>query len=148
MREKNICKIHPYHSSSKFADDVVFDKYLTEASGILKEAKESMRSRHDEELVEVILNRSAMLLSQAIAMKPMSLLAVGQSDDVRSLYNWGLALSFRAQLIADIRQEAAFDADKLFLAAIDIFDAMMTRGNVHAPDALFRWESYCSKGLA
>lgn len=203
-------------SSSKFADDVVFDKYLTEASGILKEAKELMRGRHDEERVEVILHRSATLLSQAIEMKPMSLLAVGQlgntyllhgelklhvsrelrtllarndpifrerpqdglgdqfssrdkilsllisaceeceellvragrkyrlalsidGDDVRSLYNWGLALSFRAQLIADIGPEAAFDADKLFLAAIDKFDTMMTRGNIHAPDALFRW---------
>ncbi|XP_021294803.1 uncharacterized protein LOC110424534 [Herrania umbratica] len=207
-------------SSSKFADDVVFDKYLTEACGLLKEAKEYMKGRHDEERVQIILNRSATLLSQAITMKPMSLLAVGQlgntyllhgelklhvsrelrtllarndpiigemprgrvlkglddqffsrdkfvsllvnaceeceallvragrkyrlalsidGDDVRSLYNWGLALSFRAQLIADIGPEAAFDADKLFLAAIDKFDAMMTRGNVHAPDALFRW---------
>ncbi|XVF40525.1 hypothetical protein PTKIN_Ptkin01aG0120600 [Pterospermum kingtungense] len=207
-------------SSSKFADDVVFDKYLTEARGLLKEAKELMSGRHDEECVEVILNRSATLLSQAVALKPMSLLAVGQlgntyllhgelklhvsrklrsllarndpiigerpqgrvlnglvdqfssrdeivtllvsaceeceellvragrkyrlalsidGDDVRSLYNWGLALSFRAQLIADIGPEAAFDADKLFLAAIDKFDAMMARGNIHAPDALFRW---------
>ncbi|XWS12670.1 hypothetical protein CRYUN_Cryun37aG0110200 [Craigia yunnanensis] len=207
-------------SSSKFADDVVFDKYLTEATCLLKEARECMRGKHDEERLEVILNRSATLLSQAIAMKPMSLLAVGQlgntyllhgelkllvsrelrtfltrndpiigespqgrvlnglvdqfssrdkivsllvsaceeceellvragrkyrlalsidGDDARSLYNWGLALSFRAQLIADIGPEAAFDADKLFLAAIDKFDAMMTRGNVHAPDALFRW---------
>ncbi|KAK8675435.1 hypothetical protein V6N13_033501 [Hibiscus sabdariffa] len=206
-------------SSSKFVDDLVFDKYLTEASGLLKEAKECMRGRQDEGRVEVILNRSATLLSQAITMKPMSLLAVGQlgntyllhgelklhvsrelrtlltkndpvtggrpqgrvvnrleqvssrdeaisllvsaceeceellvragrkyrlalsidGDDVRSLYNWGLALSFRAQLIADIGPDAAYDADKLFLAAIDKFDAMMTRGNVHAPDALFRW---------
>ncbi|XVE88020.1 hypothetical protein DITRI_Ditri19aG0034800 [Diplodiscus trichospermus] len=207
-------------SSSKFADDVVFNEYLTEASGLLKEAKGYMGGTHDEERVEVILNRSATLLSQAISMKPMSLLAVGQlgntyllhgelklhvsrelrtllarnnsiigerpqgrvlnglvdtfssrdkivsllvnaceeceellvragqkyrlalsidGDDVRSLYNWGLALSFRAQLIADIGPEAACDADKLFLAAIDKFDAMMTRGNFHAPDALFRW---------
>ncbi|XP_039019977.1 uncharacterized protein LOC120151666 [Hibiscus syriacus] len=206
-------------SSSKFVEDVTFDKYLTEASDLLKEAKECMRGRRDERRVEVVLNRSATLLSQAIAMKPMSLLAVGQlgntyllhgelklhvsrelrtlltkndpitggrpqgrvvnrldqvssrdevisllvsaceeceellvragrkyrlalsidGDDVRSLYNWGLALSFRAQLIADIGPEAVYDADKLFLAAIDKFDAMMTRGNVHAPDALFRW---------
>ncbi|XP_039016623.1 uncharacterized protein LOC120147278 [Hibiscus syriacus] len=207
--------------SSKFVDDLVFDKYLTEASGLLNEAKECMGGRHDGERVEVISNRSATLLSQAISMKPMSLLAVGQlgntyllhgefklqvscelrtlltkndpiaggkpqgrvvntnrldqfssrdeiisllvssceeceellvrdgqkyrlalsidGDDVRSLYNWGLALSFRPQLIADIGPEAAYDADKLFLAAIDKFDAMMTRGNVHAPDALFRW---------
>ncbi|KAK3005383.1 hypothetical protein RJ639_016787 [Escallonia herrerae] len=65
-------------------------------------------------------------------------------NDIRALYNWGLALSFRAQLIADIGPEAAFDADKVFLAAIDKFDAMMSKSNVYAPDdvgfaALFRW---------
>uniref|UniRef100_B9H2X0 Uncharacterized protein n=1 Tax=Populus trichocarpa TaxID=3694 RepID=B9H2X0_POPTR len=50
-----------------------------------------------------------------------------------------LALSFRAQLIADIGPEAAYDADKVFLAAIDKFDAMLSKGNVYAPDALYRW---------
>lgn len=34
-------------------------------------------------------------------------------------------------------QEAAFDADKVFLAAIDKFDAMMSRGNVYAPEGTF-----------
>ncbi|KAL8460355.1 hypothetical protein ACS0TY_032043 [Phlomoides rotata] len=60
-------------------------------------------------------------------------------NDMRSLYNWGLALSFRAQLIADIGPSAARDADKIFLAAIDKFDAMMSKSNVYASDALFRW---------
>lgn len=207
-------------SSPKVSDDVMFDRYLTEANGLLQQAKEFLRSRHDEERAEIILYRSANLLSKAIALKPMSLLAVGQlgntyllhgelklkitralrrtllsghgplpierrngvlkqiddritskdeiasalvnvceeceellveagrkyrlalsidGNDVRALYNWGLALSFRAQLIADIGPEAAFDADKVFLAAIDKFDAMMSKGNVYAPDALFRW---------
>lgn len=31
-------------------------------------------------------------------------------------------------------QEAALDADKLFLAAIDKFDAMMSKSNEYAPD--------------
>jgi len=31
-------------------------------------------------------------------------------------------------------QEAAYDAEKVFLAAIDKFDAMMSKGNVYAPD--------------
>ncbi|KAL9392521.1 hypothetical protein Peur_016441 [Populus x canadensis] len=35
--------------------------------------------------------------------------------------------------------EAAYDADKVFLAAIDKFDAMLSKGNVYAPDALYRW---------
>lgn len=34
-------------------------------------------------------------------------------------------------------QEAAFDADKVFMAAIDKFDAMMSKGNVYAPDGKF-----------
>lgn len=33
-------------------------------------------------------------------------------------------------------QGAARDADKVFLAAIDKFDAMMSRGNVYAPDGM------------
>ncbi|GAB4831204.1 hypothetical protein Ancab_005214 [Ancistrocladus abbreviatus] len=202
-------------SSSMFSDDVLFDKYLTEASDLLKQAKECLKIRNDELQAENFLLECAQLLSKAIAMKPMSLLAVGQlgntyllhgelklrisrelrsilyrndnwrkniliavddplsskdriatllinvceeceellveagkkyrmalsidASDVRALYNWGLALSFRAQLIADIGPEAARDADKLFLAAIDKFDAMMCRSNVYAPDALFRW---------
>ncbi|XP_039135205.1 uncharacterized protein LOC120272445 isoform X3 [Dioscorea cayenensis subsp. rotundata] len=57
-------------------------------------------------------------------------------NDVRALYNLGLALSLHAQLIADIGLEAAFDADK---EAIAKFDAMVSRSNAYAPDALFRW---------
>ena len=33
-------------------------------------------------------------------------------------------------------QEAAFDADKVFLAAIDKFDAMMSKGSGYAPDGI------------
>ncbi|KAJ7956649.1 Tetratricopeptide-like helical [Quillaja saponaria] len=204
---------------AKISDDMVFDKYLSEATGLLKQAKGCIKGRHDEEHAEIMLNRSAKLLSEAVGLKPMSLLAVGQlgntyllqgelklkisrelrillsgsspfpvekqgrmlnrvhkritskdevasllidvceeceellveagrkyrlalsidGNDVRALYNWGIALSFRGQLIADIGPGAAVDADMVFLAAIDKFDAMMSRGNVYAPDALFRW---------
>ncbi|XP_050206451.1 uncharacterized protein LOC126656043 [Mercurialis annua] len=199
-------------SSSMLADDVVFDRYLSEANNLMKQAKEFVRRKHNEENAEIILYKSAKLLSKALAMKPMSLLAVGllgntyllhgelklrfsrelrtlllrrdplsvedfdenlskkdkiayalanvceeceellveagrkyrlalsiDANDVRALYNWGLALSYRAQLIADIGPEAASDADKVFLAAIDKFDAMMSKGNIYAPDALYRW---------
>ncbi|KAF5728668.1 hypothetical protein HS088_TW21G00817 [Tripterygium wilfordii] len=206
-------------SSSMVSDDVAFDRCLAEANDLLSQAKECIRAKHDEEHAEIMLYKSAKLLSKAIIMKPKSLLAVGQlgntyllhgelklkisrelrallcrrdplpserqgktlkgvddklaskgrlasvlvnvceeceellveagrkyrlalsidGNDVRALYNWGLALSFRAQLIADIGPEAAFDADKIFLAAIDKFDTMMSRGNVYAPEALFRW---------
>ncbi|KAL5575444.1 hypothetical protein UlMin_017143 [Ulmus minor] len=203
----------PSSSSSTVSDDVLFDRYLTEANDLLKQAKEFIGDEQENERAEIILLRSAKLLSKAIAMKPMSLLAVGQlgntyllhgelklrisrklrvllyrsnpssigildryqfsnkneiasvlinsceeceellleagrkyrlalsidGNDVRALYNWGLALTFRAQLIADIGPEAAFDADKVFMAAIDKFDAMMSKGNVYVPDALLRW---------
>ncbi|CAN6206570.1 unnamed protein product [Urochloa humidicola] len=61
------------------------------------------------------------------------------SGDVKALYNWGLALTFRAQLLADIGPEAAVDADRVYLAAIDKFDAMLSRSNTYAPEALYRW---------
>lgn len=93
-----------------------------------------------EELASVLINvcqECEELLVEA-GRKYRSALSI-DGDDMRALYNWGLALSFRAQLIADIGPEAALDADKVFLAAIDKFDAMMSKSNTHAPDALFRW---------
>lgn len=205
-------------TSSKVIDDILFNRYLMEANSLLKQARESLKNRGDESDVEDALQETALLLSKAVELKPMSLLAMGQlgntyllhgelklkvsrelrarlwrsnaslfeedyysneldgqacskeelasvlinvcqeceellveagrkyrsalsidGDDMRALYNWGLALSFRAQLIADIGPEAALDADKVFLAAIDKFDAMMSKSNTHAPDALFRW---------
>ncbi|CAL5198583.1 unnamed protein product [Lathyrus oleraceus] len=205
--------------SSKISDDIMFDKYLGEATDLLKQGKEFVKGVYDGEQAEIMLYRSANLLSKAVDLKPMSLLAVGQlgntyllhgelklkisrelrtllsgniqpssakhsrilkelrnkitskeeamqllievceeceellvnagrkyrlalsidSNDVRALYNWGLALSFRGQLVADIGPGAAFEAEKVFLAAIDKFDAMLLKGNVYAPDALFRW---------
>lgn len=168
----------PSPSSSSISDDVVFDRYLTEANDLLQQAKQFMRDGCEKDRAEIILYKSAKLLSNAIAMKPASLLAVGQlgntyllhgelklrisrelrtllyrsspssvgkwdrlrdqmgnrseitsglinvceeceellveagrkyrlalsidGNDVRALYNWGLALNFRAQLIADI----------------------------------------------
>ncbi|WJX95736.1 hypothetical protein P8452_77019 [Trifolium repens] len=206
-------------SSTKFSDDMMFDRYLGEAMDLLKQAKEFVKGVYDGEQAEIMLYRSANLLSKAVDLKPMSLLAVGQlgntyllhgelklkisrelrtllsgstrpssaknsriskelrnkissreeamqllidvceeceellvnagrkyrlalsidSNDVRALYNWGLALSFRGQLIADIGPGAAFEAERVYLAAIDKFDAMLLKGNVYAPDALFRW---------
>ncbi|GKV45837.1 hypothetical protein SLEP1_g52875 [Rubroshorea leprosula] len=206
-------------TSSKFVDDVVFDKYLAKANDLLSEARECLQRKHNDDRAELMLKRCAKLLSMAIAMKPMSLFAIGllgntyllhgelklyvsrklrtllarsdakiseqggrglerlddefslrdgiisvlshvckeceellvkagkkyrlalsiDGNDVRSLYNWGLALSFHAQLIADIGPEAASDADQVFLAAIDKFAAVMSRGNIYAPNALYRW---------
>jgi len=35
-----------------------------------------------------------------------------------------------------IPQGAAFEAERVFLAAIDKFDAMLLKGNVYAPDGI------------
>lgn len=200
--------------------DSEFNRCLEEANNILKEVKRCLRNQVGDGLSENTLYESAALLSKAIEMRPMSLLAVGQlgntyllhgelklkmsrelrsllarsdsfsvevgsvfnsfgdqlsdkekiksvladvceeceellvkagrkyrmalsidGNDMRALYNWGLALSFRAQLIADIGPSTARDADKIFMAAIDKFDAIMNRGNDYAPDALFKWGS-------
>ncbi|KAK4279579.1 hypothetical protein QN277_011337 [Acacia crassicarpa] len=206
-------------SSSKISNDMMFDRYLAEATDLLKQAKECMKGRCEEDQADIMLYKSANLLSRAVDLKPMSLLAVGQlgntyllhgelklknsrnlrmllsgsitsssgkqsrllnrlqnkitskenlapvlidvceeceellieagrkyklalsidGDDVRALYNWGLALFFRGQLIADIGPDAAYEADRVFLAAIDKFNAMLSKGNIYAPDALFRW---------
>ncbi|PSS10250.1 Maturase [Actinidia chinensis var. chinensis] len=205
--------------SSTISEDIKFNTYLMEANALTKQARECLRVNGDERDAETVLYESVKLLSKAVDMKPMSLMAVGQlgntyllhgelklkisrqlrdllanrnpisirkwgnllnglddqfaskdriasvlvnvceeceellveagrkyklalsidGDDMRAMYNWGLALSFRAQLIADIGPEAASDADKVFLAAIDKFDAMMSKSNVYTPDALFRW---------
>lgn len=205
--------------TSLLGDDLRFNRYLVEATDLLKEAKGCLTQQVDNGKAQRALHKSAILLSKALEMRPMSLLAVGQlgniyllhgelklrtsrylrsllvrpdplsveewgkagnrlgdqlankdtirsalvvaceeceellikagrkyrlaisidGNDMRALYNWGLALSFRAQLIADIGPSAARDADKVFLAAIDKFDAMMSKSNVYAPDALFRW---------
>ncbi|KAI3456317.1 hypothetical protein Pfo_012980 [Paulownia fortunei] len=205
--------------SSVLGNDLEFNRYLAEANNLLKDAKGCLTQQVDDGRAEHALHKSAILLSKAIDMRPMSLLAVGQlgntyllhgelklkmsrelrsllvrtdplpveewgkvinrfddqlankdkitsalvnvceeseellikagrkyklalsidGNDMRALYNWGLALTFRAQLIADIGPSAACDADKIFLAAIDKFDAMMSKSNVYTPDALFRW---------
>lgn len=208
-RNENVFASSP---SSELSNDIMFNEYVNEANSLLKQAKEWLTHRGIEEDAENMLYKSTDLLSKAVDMKPMSLLAVGQlgntyllhgelklkhsrklrallaqsdsgvferlddefsnrekfvdylvnvceeceellvkagrkyrlalsidGDDMRALYNWGLALSFRAQLIADIGPEAAFDADKVYMAAIDKFDAMMSKSNAHTPDALFRW---------
>lgn len=59
--------------------------------------------------------------------------------DVKSLYNWGLALCFRARLTEEGGEEAVKDADKIYLAAIDKFEAMMGISQVYAPHALLNW---------
>ncbi|KAF8692359.1 hypothetical protein HU200_039687 [Digitaria exilis] len=205
-------------SSATDSDSEEFSRNIKEAAEILRKARESMVAMADEETADALLYKSASLLSAAVALKPTSLVAVGQlgntyllhgelklkisrelrtllanggaflngrdrvsrssrkvdsrvlsrenissalvqvceecesllveagrsyrtalsidSGDVKALYNWGLALIFRAQLLADIGSEAAVDADRMYLAAIDKFDAMLSRSNTYAPEGL------------
>ncbi|KAF5188237.1 Tetratricopeptide-like helical, partial [Thalictrum thalictroides] len=68
----------PPPSSSVISEDLVFNKHLTEATNLLREARECLKGKADEDKAEVKLYKSASLLARATAMKPMSLLAVGQ----------------------------------------------------------------------
>lgn len=204
---------------SSIADDLEFGRYLSEANNLFKEAKGCLRHQVDLDCSENALYKAALLLSKAIEIRPMSLLALEKLgntyllhgelklwisrklrsqlarkypfsieegmkvptgfDDplagkekmkltlvdvceeceellikagrkyklalsidgnaMRALYNWGLSLSFRAQLIADIGPIAARDADQVFMAATDKFEALMSRSNDYAPDALLKW---------
>ncbi|KDO54199.1 hypothetical protein CISIN_1g046246mg [Citrus sinensis] len=170
-------------SSSKFIDDVMFDRYLREASDLLKHAKECMRSGWDEECAEMIWHKSASTSLLAVDQLSNAYLVRGElklhfSCKLRRLLLEGDVLSVEEQkrilkgldyqfvnkdkllvdaceeceellvkagrkymlaLSIDGNDETAFDADKIFLAAIDNFDAMMLKGNIYAPDALFRW---------
>ncbi|KAJ8549583.1 hypothetical protein K7X08_033290 [Anisodus acutangulus] len=159
--------------SSACSIDLQFNKYLTETNFLVKEATDCLRRQGSDRHAEDSFYESAIMLSKAIDIRPMSLLAVGQlgntyllhgelklriSRDLRTLLTDAVSVNRRTRirdglddtvprednitsylLIADIGPGAARDADKVFLAAIDKFDAMMSRGNVYAPDALFRW---------
>ncbi|RLM54880.1 hypothetical protein C2845_PM10G22280 [Panicum miliaceum] len=218
----NAAALDPAYDGSAAADSdsEEFSRNVKEAAQILRKVRESMVAMADEETADALLYKSARLLSTAVALRPTSLVAVGQlgntyllhgelklkisrelrtllansgaflngrervsrsrkvdsrilsresissalvdvceecesllveagrsyrtalsidSGDVKALYNWGLALIFRAQLLADIGPEAAVDADQVYLAAIDKFDAMLSRSNTYAPEALYRW---------
>jgi len=170
-------------SAAADSDSEEFSRNVKEAAQILRKARESMVAMADEETADALLYKSARLLSTAVALRPTSLVAVGQlgntyllhgelklkisrelrtllansgaflngrervsrsrkvdsrilsresissalvdvceecesllveagrsyrmalsidSGDVKALYNWGLALIFRAQLLADI----------------------------------------------
>ncbi|XP_020574705.1 uncharacterized protein LOC110020802 [Phalaenopsis equestris] len=212
QKEKQINGFDFEESSSNISMDEKFADNINEASILLKRAREYMMTQAGEEEADATLYKAANLLSAAIVLRPMSLVAVGQlgntyllhgelklkvtrelrtlllrsgslglrksdsfatsreeiasvlvsvceecegllvnagrkyrralsidGSDVRALYNWGLALCSRAQLIADVGPEAAMDADKIYLAAIDKFNAMMSGSNDFVPDALYRW---------
>ncbi|KAL7213091.1 hypothetical protein ACSBR2_015739 [Camellia fascicularis] len=166
-REKEIYKTHsreeerliseddPSHNSdigsfpsSTVSDDIVFDSDLV----LIQKRRKVLKGLYDQvtskdEIATVLVNVSEEceeLLVEAGGKYRLALSTDG--NDTGALYNWGLALSFCAQLIADIgplsivpNTEAAVDADKIFLAAIDKFDAMMSKSNVYTPDALYRW---------
>jgi hypothetical protein len=181
----NAAALDPAYDGSAAADSdsEEFSRNVKEAAQILRKVRESMVAMADEETADALLYKSARLLSTAVALRPTSLVAVGQlgntyllhgelklkisrelrtllansgaflngrervsrsrkvdsrilsresissalvdvceecesllveagrsyrtalsidSGDVKALYNWGLALIFRAQLLADI----------------------------------------------
>uniref|UniRef100_A0A7N0TKQ7 Uncharacterized protein n=1 Tax=Kalanchoe fedtschenkoi TaxID=63787 RepID=A0A7N0TKQ7_KALFE len=64
-------------TSSAISSDVLFDRYLKEANDLLKQARDSLKDGDAEDAADDMLYRSSELLSMALDMKPMSLLAVG-----------------------------------------------------------------------
>ncbi|KAL9440583.1 hypothetical protein AB3S75_019282 [Citrus x aurantiifolia] len=149
-------------SSSKFIDDVMFDRYLTEANDLPKHAKECMRSGWDEERAEMILHKSAsrklrrlLLEGDVISVEEQKRILKGldyqfvNKDKIASLLVDACeeceellvqaGRKYRLALSIDGNDETAFDADKIFSAAINNFDAMMLKGNIYAPESLFGW---------
>eukprot|EP00271_Cylindrocystis_brebissonii_P019068 TRINITY_DN562_c2_g1_i1.p1 TRINITY_DN562_c2_g1~~TRINITY_DN562_c2_g1_i1.p1 ORF type:complete len:511 (+),score=46.71 TRINITY_DN562_c2_g1_i1:241-1773(+) len=62
------------------------------------------------------------------------------ASDVKALFNWGLALSCRGHLITDEAEEGYVEtADKMFLAAIDKYEAMMGLGHQFRAAGLLNW---------
>eukprot|EP00250_Pteridium_aquilinum_P014308 c21907_g1_i1 orf=442-1833(-) len=60
--------------------------------------------------------------------------------DGHALYNWGLALFFRARLIAaDGLEDVAKDADKIYLTAIDKFEATSKISKEYSGAAFLNW---------
>ncbi|KAL7243778.1 hypothetical protein ACSBR1_016074 [Camellia fascicularis] len=116
----------------------------TDMKPLLAKRRKVLKGLYDQvtskdEIATVLVNVSEEceeLLVEAGGKYRLALSTDG--NDTGALYNWGLALSFCAQLIADIGPEAAVDADKIFLAAIDKFDAMMSKSNVYTPDGTQR----------
>ncbi|KAG0582633.1 hypothetical protein KC19_3G073800 [Ceratodon purpureus] len=108
----------------------------------------SMNRREYREVEEEIMNYEATLQDVGEECEQL-LVEAGRKyrlalsmdrTDMRALYNWGLALCYRGQLIAEEGGEtAAQDADKVFLAAIDKFEAMMGLSDMYAAGALLNW---------
>ncbi|GAY34469.1 hypothetical protein CUMW_011610 [Citrus unshiu] len=139
--------------------EISSSSYLMEANDLLKQARECMRSGWDGERAEMILHnrklRRLLLEGDVISVEKQKRILKGldyqfvNKDKIASLLVDACeqceellvkaGRKYRSALSIDGNDEMAFDADKIFLAAIDKFDAMMSKGNIYAPDALFRW---------
>ncbi|KAK1261132.1 hypothetical protein QJS04_geneDACA023055 [Acorus gramineus] len=76
----------PSSPSSDISKGDEYQQILKEANDLLKHAKECLKGQSDEEKAEIILYRSASLLSKAITVNPTSLLAVGQLGNTLLLH--------------------------------------------------------------
>lgn len=102
------------------------------------ETREKSKRAAIEQVLQAVCEECEELLIQA-GRKYRMALSINNSD-IRALYNWGLALCFRAQLISGGGgQNAAEAADRIYLAAIDKFEAMMGISRRYAPGAMLNW---------
>uniref|UniRef100_A0A0A9F2G4 Uncharacterized protein n=1 Tax=Arundo donax TaxID=35708 RepID=A0A0A9F2G4_ARUDO len=68
------------------SDGHEFNRNVEEAAEILRKAREYMISRADEETADALLYKSARLLSTAVALRPTSLVAMGQLGNTYLLH--------------------------------------------------------------
>ncbi|KAM0882985.1 hypothetical protein ACQ4PT_031930 [Festuca glaucescens] len=116
--------------------------YLSGRERVARSSKLDRRILNRENISSALVDVCEECESLLVEARRSYRMAVSiDSSDVKALYNWGLALTFRGQLLADIGPEAAVDADRVYLAAIDKFDAMLSKSNTYAPEALYRWGS-------
>ncbi|CAD6338156.1 unnamed protein product [Miscanthus lutarioriparius] len=85
----NAAGLHPLYdeeSASADSDGEEFSRNIKEAAEILRKARESMMAMADEETADALLYKSARLLSTAVALRPTSLVAVGQLGNTYLLH--------------------------------------------------------------
>ncbi|KAI5071091.1 hypothetical protein GOP47_0013342 [Adiantum capillus-veneris] len=116
--------------------DVISPCWIRHTKGM--EAHEKSNRAKLQRTFQTVCEECEELLIQA-GRKYRRVLSISNSE-VRALYNWGLALCFRAQLIAEEGgQDAREAADRIYLAAIDKFEAMMGISQRYAPGAMLNW---------
>lgn len=110
----------------------------TRAQGSQKDSNGQSNLSTVEGVIPKVCEECEKLLVEAGRKFGMAV-SMDQRDDL-ALFNWGLALLYRARLIAaDDLEDAAQDADKIYSAAIDKFKATSKFSKEYAGAAFLSW---------